>query len=170
MIIGIMSDTHGHVDRARRAATLLSSRGVQAVIHCGDIGSEAVLIELVDVLHPTRVPVYAVLGNVDHYDDDISAFPESAGVTMMGKLGSIELGGKQIAMCHGDDAFRLRSTITSGTYNYVFTGHTHERDDTRVGSSRVINPGAVYRTSRPSIAILDLAKDDLTYIDLEDGS
>ncbi len=167
MLIGIMSDTHGHVARARRAAALFLSHKVQAVLHCGDVGSEAVLVELVSVLQPAHIPVHAVLGNVDHYNTDIAEFPDATGINMMGKFASLEIGGKRIALCHGDDALRLRSTISSHEYDYVFTGHTHERDDSQIGSTRLINPGAVNRTPRPSIALLDLAKDELSYIDLE---
>ena len=57
--IGVVSDTHGHVVNTCKAVKLFESMAVQAVLHCGDIGS------------PDIPPLFAawpthyVLGNVD---------------------------------------------------------------------------------------------------------
>ena len=49
----------------------------------------------------------------------------------------------------------------------LFTGHTHVARDEQVGHVRVINPGAVYRASIPSCAILDTQDNDsLNYLPL----
>lgn len=56
MRIGVVSDTHGYFDP--RLAALL--RGVDEILHAGDVGSEAVLDQL-----RTIAPVQAVRGNVD---------------------------------------------------------------------------------------------------------
>ena len=39
MRIAVVSDTHGHVDRAQQAARMLESLEVEQVLHCGDIGT-----------------------------------------------------------------------------------------------------------------------------------
>ena len=56
MKIGVVSDTHGHFDL--RLAELFT--GVDAIIHCGDVGSADVLTELGKI-----AKVEAVQGNVD---------------------------------------------------------------------------------------------------------
>ena len=46
MKIGILSDTHGHLTRSLAAIECLLDAGAEMLIHCGDIGSEQILIEL----------------------------------------------------------------------------------------------------------------------------
>jgi len=43
MFLGLVSDTHGQVEFARRAVRMLESLDVERVIHCGDIGSVAIV-------------------------------------------------------------------------------------------------------------------------------
>ena len=43
MLIGVVSDTHGRVDFARQAVRVLEGFPVKSVIHCGDIGSVAIV-------------------------------------------------------------------------------------------------------------------------------
>lgn len=160
MKIGLISDTHGDIARTKRAAALLKSHAVEAVIHCGDIGSQRVLIELAEAFEPPRIPVYAVNGNVD-YDDYVGA-----GIELCGGFGDINLGGKRIAVAHGHDGARLHQLIASQRYDYVFTGHTHVRDDRREGRTRIINPGAVYRAPVPGVAVIDTETGVLVRIDL----
>jgi hypothetical protein len=149
MKVGLISDTHGDVARTTRAAELFRAAGVQAVLHAGDVGSEAVL----DELRALDVPVHAVVGNTD-YGLDLPAFFEA------------ELGGKRFAIAHGHDTARLKNAIRGGRHDYVITGHTHEQRDDCMGKTRVINPGAIFRSSRPSVAVLDTDTDELKFVEL----
>lgn len=160
MKIGILSDTHAMVGRTRELAELLLAEKVEAVLHCGDIGSETILHQLTAIFGPSGIPVHAVLGNVD-YDD----YPD-VGVTMHGRFADLKLGGRRIAVIHGDDYRGLQEAASSGRYDFVFTGHTHQRDDRTVGRTRVINPGAVQRTLEPGGAVLDLKSGALRYVSL----
>ena len=164
MKIGILSDTHGDIGRGVRALDLLLARGAQAVIHCGDIGSEEMLDELGALCEAHTVQLHAVLGNVDDYEPGLRDYRDDARVTMWGAKADLELGGRRLCIMHGHDARGLLAAIASGTYDYVFTGHTHQTYDQREGRTRVINPGAVYRANPPSVATLDLATDTLEFI------
>lgn len=166
MKIGLLSDTHGSVPRTRTAAECLREQNVDVVLHCGDIGSEFVLIELVEILPPAGVEVHAVLGNVDLYDRSIASFPGSTGVSVEGTCYEMTVMKTRLAVIHGHDARELHTTLTSGDYDIIFTGHTHLFDDTRHGSTRLINPGAVYRATDPSVATLDLTTGKLKKIKL----
>ena len=130
------------------------------MIHCGDIGSQQVLIALVEIFEPPKIPVHAVLGNVD-LDDYIGA-----GVELCGRFAELEFAGKKIAVVHGDDFSRLQQAVAAQRFDYVFTGHTHAREDRREGRTRIINPGAVHRAARPGVAVLDLATGSLEWLDL----
>lgn len=164
MIIGILSDTHGDVKRTVRAIEALKKHRPAHIIHCGDIGSDAVLTELAAGFADPEVPVTCVLGNVDGYGDDLLS--PAHHVQVAGRFATLDLDGKRIAVVHGDDFRRLIGSIQGGLYDYVFTGHTHERADEREGNTRVINPGALHRTWQPGCAVLDLATDTLTYLDV----
>lgn len=161
MKIGILSDTHGDAARTKRAAQLLRDAGSEVICHCGDIGSQRVLIELAEAFPPeSGVPVHAVAGNVD-YDDYVPLH-----LHFHGRFADLSLGGKRIALIHGDDSARLRQTLFSQRYDYIFTGHTHVREDRRDGHTRIINPGAIYRAPVPGCAILDTESGALRYLDL----
>lgn len=160
MKIGILSDTHGNVERTALAARLLKHHGAAVVVHCGDIGSEGVLVELSSQLGQAGIPVHAVLGNVD--TPELAQFPDAAGVRVQTRVAEIESDGKRIAVIHGDDIMRLKDAVVSGNYHYVLTGHTHVRSDTRIGTTRIINPGALHEAHPPTVAVLDVATGELT--------
>lgn len=160
MKIGLLSDTHGDVARTVRAAGIMKDRGVQAVVHCGDICAQGVVTALAQAFDPPRTPVFAVLGNCD-YGEYVGL-----GVELCDRFADINLDGRRIAVVHGDDAARFHRAIASQCFDFVFTGHTHCREDRHEGRTRIINPGAVHRATTPGFAVLDLAADALEFVDL----
>ncbi|MCA9019008.1 MAG: metallophosphoesterase, partial [Planctomycetaceae bacterium] len=45
--------------------------------------------------------------------------------------------------------------------DYLLTGHSHQSHDFRAGATRRINPGALFRAKVFTVAVLDLATDEL---------
>jgi len=160
MKVGIISDTHGHVALVRQAAAWFIQEGVQAVIHCGAIGTESVLTELAEAFDPVGIPVHAVTGNMDVHHENITQFPATASLRMHGRHADLDLDGHRIYIMHGDEHARLNMVVLSQRYDYVFHGHTHEHSDKQVGRTRMINPGA-FRSAPPTVALLDLATNRL---------
>lgn len=159
MRIGVVSDTHGHVQNALAAARMLEALDVGAVLHCGDIGSPQVPPAF------KKWPTHYVLGNVDHYEDDVyAAAVGSAGGNFHGRFADLKLGGRRIALLHSDDAKRFRQVTTSEEYDLVCYGHTHEAEQHLSGRTLVLNPGALYRANPHQIAIVDLDKMEATHI------
>lgn len=150
MQIGIVSDTHGQVEFTRAAIRMLESFEVEQVIHCGDIGGTAI----VDLFAPW--PTHYVVGNVDIDQQQLQDAITAAGQTYHGMFGQLSLDDRKIAFLHGHDEARLAATINSGAYDLVCHGHTHQATNYLVGKTRVVNPGALYRASRHTIAIVDL--------------
>lgn len=152
MLIGVVSDTHGHVSNARAGARMLESFGVAAVLHCGDIGSSAIVLLL------AAWPTHYVFGNVDggQIAADLEAAIRDAGQTLHGRFGSFELGGTKIALLHGDDTRLLDRTIAEGQHSLICHGHTHVPRIERMGHVCVVNPGALYRANPHSVAIIEL--------------
>jgi len=153
MLIGIVSDTHGHVPNTRAAVQMLQSLGVEAVLHCGDIGSA----EIVPLF--AQWPTHFVFGNVDGggQSAELRRAIVKAGQICHGRFGSFELGGVKIALVHGDDKRLLDQTISAGLHDLVLHGHTHVPQQEKIGNTLVLNPGALYRADPHTIALVELA-------------
>jgi putative phosphoesterase len=69
---------------------------------------------------------------------------------------------------HGHETELLSAVIDGGYFDAVIHGHTHSPSITRRGKTLAINPGEVcgYLTGKPTIAILDTAKNEAKIIDL----
>lgn len=150
MLLGVVSDTHGHVEYAREGVRILESFGVESVLHCGDIGSEAIVPLF------AAWPTHYVLGNVDGGCLSLQATIEKAGQSYHGRFASLELAGVKIALLHGDDSRLLERTIADGMHQLVCHGHTHVPRCERIGQTLVLNPGALHRANPHTIAIVRL--------------
>src|SRR5436309_12283336 len=102
MLLGIVSDTHGHIEYTRRAVRMLESLEVAEVIHCGDIGSP----EIVPLF--ARWPTHFVFGNVDYDEPALREAFDACGQTCHGQFGSLEREGNKIAFRHSHDARRFQ--------------------------------------------------------------
>ena len=150
MLVGIISDTHGHVRNTLDAIQKFHTAGVEQVIHCGDIGSPKVVELLRDW------PAHFVLGNVDHDVAELQAAIANSGHTFHDRFGSVELEGKRIAFLHGDDSRRWHSAVNDGAWDLLCYGHTHKAETRRVNTTLLLNPGAVFRANPKSVAVVDL--------------
>ena len=156
MKIGVLSDTHGEVRATQRAVDVLKQECVALVIHCGDVGNEVVPLLKGVVAHFVR-------GNMDDpqmFGDLI----DDPGHTFHDRIGSLEVEGCRVAFLHGDDVKLFRNTVYSGRFDLVCYGHTHAFALTKEGSTLVLNPGAVSRSSQPSLAVVELPSLDVRQI------
>lgn len=160
MLIGIVSDTHGHLGNTREAVQELDRQNVDAVLHCGDIGS----VDVIPFFDPW--PTHFVFGNVDHNQAPLRESIELAGQTCHGRFGSLELEGRHIALLHSDDASRFHDTVSGEQFDLVCYGHTHVAQQQMVGNTLVLNPGAIYRANPHSIAVVELSELKVTFIEL----
>ena len=156
MLIGIMSDSHGNAAMVKRAFALFDSLGVRAFFHCGDVGGQSVLDEFVGR------PIWFVWGNTDWAAPGTNTFLSTTGLPVPQVPTRVTLAGKSIAMCHGHERIFVKLSRRPDA-DYLFSGHTHVPSDTRVGECRLINPGALHRACPPTVAALDLARDDLQF-------
>jgi putative phosphoesterase len=161
MLIGILSDTHGHVEITTAAVALLKQKGAEYFIHCGDVGSEAVLDQL------AGLEAAFVFGNTDWDSDGLARYASHIGVKCCDRFADLTLGGKRFAVLHGDDATLRQRILIAQNHDYLLQGHTHVRMDDRAGKTRLINPGALYRARHKTVATLDTGTDRLTFIEVK---
>ena len=109
-------------------------------------------------------PVRLVLGNCDD-ERSLARYAELVDVRCDHPAGRVEVDGRVIAFTHGHIGSAVRDALDDGV-DYLAHGHTHEMRDERLGSTRVINPGALFRAARYTVAILDPASDRLEFIDV----
>jgi putative phosphoesterase len=153
MRVGLLSDTHDSVKNTCAAAALFRREGVSTLLHGGDVCGPAA----VEPLHGFTVTF--ARGNAERIDALSAAVEALYGPGHLARWHSLLLDGYQVALLHGHEEAFLGRLIRSGEYAYVIHGHTHRRADRRIGSTRVINPGALggIRREPRSVCILDLA-------------
>ena len=159
MKIGLISDTHNNLPATIKAARLLLNNGVEAVLHCGDIGAPRILEELYARFYDKGVALYVVFGNCDLHVPELIDYPEIEGLQLCGRVGSLELGGKRVGFMHGDDDHTYCYHAESGLFDYLVSGHAHVVHDQTYNSTRLLNPGSAAKSRKgpESCAVLDLA-------------
>src|SRR3954464_9161137 len=118
MRLGILSDTHDRLDRARRAVALLRDAGAVVLIHCGDVTGPDVVAACCSVL-----PCHFVFGN--HDADNVPALERAireAGGVCLGWGGEVTLAGKRVAVAHGHMSTDVRRLLAA-TPDYLLSGH-----------------------------------------------
>jgi putative phosphoesterase len=140
--VGLISDTHG-LWRPQIAEIF---RGVDVIVHAGDVGGRAVLEALEKIAR-----VVAVFGNVDDPHDPALA-----------RERSLTLGGVTIHVSHGHEFARVTPEVVLARYagDVVVFGHTHRAVVFSDSSGRVaVNPGAAGPRRfdlKPSVARLGI--------------
>jgi uncharacterized protein len=159
MRIGILSDSHGRHEITRRAVSMLRDAGADMLLHLGDFENESVIDELVGF--DARI----VFGNCDYDESAMTRYAESLGITVNHPCGRLTIAGKTILFTHGHLEQDVARAMDEQP-DYMLHGHTHELRDERIGATRIINPGALFRAVRYTVALLDPATDRLTILDV----
>jgi putative phosphoesterase len=160
--LGIISDTHGHALRARKAIELLLARGASHIIHLGDVGSEEVL----DALAGLEATV--VFGNCDD-DRGLARYAGSLGINVVHPGAILEVKSVRIGMTHGHIEREVARLLDAGV-DILMHGHTHEIRDDLVGTTRVMNPGALHRAVRHTAMCLDPSTGHAEWIDVDESN
>lgn len=119
--LGVISDTHGLL--REEAVALL--RGVDHIIHAGDIGNPTIIESLESV-----APVSAIRGNID-VEPWAFAFPDTLQATLFGQ---------KIFVIH--DRNDLAFAPTEAGINLVISGHSHRASIESRDEVLYLNPGS----------------------------
>jgi putative phosphoesterase len=120
--LGVVSDTHGHVD----PRLIDAFAAVDAILHAGDVGSNAVLDALAEI-----APVYAVCGNND----------EPLGCLGLPHTLDITLEGVAVRIVH-----QLPHAGDLAGVRVLVYGHSHRQVNEERDGVLHLNPGAAGRT------------------------
>jgi putative phosphoesterase len=121
MLLGILSDTHGLL----RPEVLPALRGVDHILHAGDVGDPAIL----DALR-TIAPVTAIRGNIDTYGP-CAQLPATE---------AIELGGRLFYLLHSLHDLDLNPAAAGITC--IISGHSHRPTIEPRNGVLYLNPGS----------------------------
>jgi putative phosphoesterase len=119
--IGVISDTHGLL----RPQAVEALRGVDQILHAGDIGKPEVLDGLREI-----APLTAIRGNND----------KGPWADTIAELERIEIGGISIYMLHNLKKLELEPSREG--INVVIAGHSHKPLNEIRGGVLYLNPGS----------------------------
>ena len=147
--LGILADTHDHLDRIAVAVGLLHKQGAEGLLHLGDFVAPFALKGILKF----NGPLFAIYGNNDGEKKGLKkVFPElRAGPSVY------EIGGRKLGVAHSVEEIPAEyRTSCDG----VFYGHSHTRVHIPKAAGRALelNPGegCGWLTGKPSFAMLDL--------------
>jgi predicted phosphodiesterase len=112
------------------------------------------------------VPARLVFGNTDWDCGPLGEYARHLGVQVDHPAGEIALDRGELVFCHGHQAKVMNAALARGV-RYLCHGHTHQASDRKSGATRIINPGALCRAHRYTVAVLDTDADGLTFITIE---
>lgn len=121
MLLGVISDTHGLL----RPEAVAALRGVEHILHAGDIGNA-------DILESLRAiaPITAIRGNVDTHGP-CAELPATE---------AVELGGALFYLVHSVHDLDLNPVVAKVAA--VISGHSHQPGVTTQNGVLYLNPGS----------------------------
>jgi len=177
LTVGLISDTHipHRLDRLPDEV-LHALRGVDVILHAGDVDDPAALAPLRAI-----APVYAVRGNFHILDlsDGGATLPAAVELQLAGHrvvlthghragfvgflLKGLRMLGETLRLLDRDVLNRLTARRLAQRYpeaDVIVFGHSHRPCVTWVGQTLVVNPGSVMRSPKdpPTVARLHLGK------------
>ncbi|HDP73891.1 MAG TPA: metallophosphoesterase [Candidatus Woesearchaeota archaeon] len=164
MKIAVISDTHDNFFAIEKIVSFLKKEGISIFVHCGDIASK----KSVQALAKSKAKGYYVYGNMDKEFSSLQIAIKDSGSEFLGSKGELVLDGKKIFIAHGNFAPEVEQAISSGEYDFVFSGHTHRKEARKVGNTMFVNPGAHNPLNTPedsrTFAVVDLNSGEARFV------
>ena len=154
VVVGIIADTHGFL----LPAAINALKGVDLIVHAGDIGNTEVLDNLKSI-----APVYAVKGNMDM----------TKGLRELPETEVIEVGDVLLYAIH--NIHRLDIVPSKAGFSAVIFGHLHCPSVSEQSGVLFLNPGSAAQPRRnypATLALLHVSGNSIKaqIIDIDDES
>ena len=134
MRIGVVSDTHNNLRSVRAIVEIFERRGVERVVHTGDI-TQAKVLEAFGAL---RAPLYGVWGNNDLEREPLERAAARHGMHIVDGPLEIEWHGRRIVVVH--DPRELDRSLAEH-HALALHGHTHFFREEWIRETLIFNPG-----------------------------
>jgi len=160
VIVAVISDSHDNLRKVEELLNFLHKNPVDLVIHCGDIVSPFTLKLLLEGLNSD---FFGVFGN---NDGEVAGLLKVSGGLMEKPPLLKEIGGLKFAVMH--EPLFVDSLASSGDFDFILYGHTHQAESYSVGNTKVVNPGELcgYLTGKSSFAILNTTQKEVEIVKL----
>jgi len=150
MKLGIISDSHDHMEHIAKSVEIFKKMNVDYIIHLGDFISP----NAVRAFKGTRLR--GIFGN---NDGDrfrmVRAFDHISG-EIKGEFYEFEEDSLRIACYHGSDLPLKDALAGCGKYDVLLYGHTHQCEKSVEGPTLVLNPGTAHGFGeKASIMVFD---------------
>ncbi len=146
MLLGILSDSHDHLDYIHKGVDRLIQEGVEELIHPGDIIAPFAAKAVLD----WQGPLHVVYGNNDGERTGLkNVLPQIVDGPLL-----VEAGGIRISLDHypPDDTHQPIADV-----NAIIYGHTHQITNETINGVLHLNPGenCGWVTGKSTVATLD---------------
>lgn len=161
MLIGLLSDSHDHIQHTEQAIRIFSEKEVDLILHAGDFCSPF-MVPLFNGL-----PLKGVFGNND--GDKYLLMHQFSRIEgeLLGSFGDLSVDGRRIALYHGTDEPVTRALEQCGNFDVVVSGHTHEKKSEQVNRTLAVNPGTAHGfRGEASAALLETTSLDVEFLKL----
>ena len=149
-MIGIMADSHDHIEAIRTAVELFNQVDVELVIHAGDLIAPFTAQEFMNL----QPPLEAVFGNNDGERQGLRMAYED--LCILEDLKELKISGRNIVVIHGKEQRLVDALAQSGHYDLVVRGHTHQKEIIE-NKTLIINPGETcgYVSGEKTVVMFD---------------
>lgn len=159
MKIGIISDTHDHLDNIRKIIKIFKEKNVIQILHAGDWVSPFT----VRVFKESGVDITGIFGNND--GDRILLNKISEG-RIQNQPHKLIMENRKIILLHEPDI--VTELAESGNFDLIVYGHTHSPEIRKIKNTLIINPGELcgWLAGKTTGSIVDLSLMEAEIINL----
>jgi len=164
MKIGLMADSHDNIPMIDKAINELNKMNVDMVLHAGDFIAPFAVARFKSL----KMKLIGVYGNNDGDKALIKQKFNEIGMEIRGYFAEIKVENSKIVLLHGHEKELIDSLVSSGAYEFIVYGHTHQVKLETLGKTLVINPGEVcgYLSGKSTIGVLDTISKEVRIIEL----
>lgn len=139
MKIAVLSDVHDQTKNLSPIFRETKKQNCEMIFALGDYTS----LQSFKELEKTKLPIYAVFGNMDRERDDIESWARNSNksITLRREMNRVKIGEENFALTHFPEI--AEKLLKSGMYKAVFYGHTHKIAKRTEDETLIANPGAV---------------------------
>jgi hypothetical protein len=168
MLIGVIADTHDHMDNMSKAVSVMNERNIDALIHLGDYIAPFCFREFDKLNNNIKERFSGVYGNNDgdrvFLKENLGQICDLVGIELISTMDGKKIIGRHIL---GEEI--VEALVKSEEFDIILFGHTHSIvNEKHENGVLVVNPGEAcgYLSGKATFAIVDTEKMNAEIIEL----